>query len=277
MADTGLTEVTATIEQMVAAEVQEVLTANVVIPGTIMDQQVGPGIDRVKIPRFGNFSVDTKAENVDVTPQVNAFSTDDLLLNQHKVIQTKIEDIAELQSKVAVSNEYINQSGRDLAADMDLYCINELETGTSASAPDHRIAYAGSSLAKADILEARKLLNEQNVPQGDRTLLVSPASESSLMSITEFTRVDESGGSAALRNGQIGKLFGFDVLMSSQVEDLKTMAYHRTAAAMARQLAPRVERQRKLQSLADLWSIDHIFGCKTLDSGKRQVLLGTAV
>ena len=281
MADaiTGLTEVSATVEEIVSAQVQEVLTASAVVPGTIMDfsSSVGKGMDKLKIPRFGNFTVDTKAENVAVDAQVNAFSTDDLDLDQHKVIQFLIEDIADLQSKVAIQTEYVNQAGKDLAAELDQFLIDGIESGTSTAAPDHTIAYDNATdLQKTDILEARRLLNAQNVPQSDRTLLVNPDSEKSLMGISEFTRVDESGGSAALRNGMIGKLFGFDVIMSSQAEALKTLAYHRTAHAVARQMAIKTERDRDLPNLSDRWSLSHLYGDASLDSGKRQVLLGTA-
>jgi N4-gp56 family major capsid protein len=280
MADalTGLTEVTPTIEQLISAQVQEVLTANVVMPPLVWDwsAQAGPGIDRIKIPRLSNFTVNTKAENVAVDAQVNAFSTDDLLLNQHKVVQVLVEDIAELQSKVAVTRAYVDQMAKDLAADMDLFVLNELEAGVSTAAPDHKRAYAGASLAKADILLARQLLNEAKVPMSDRSCVVSPASEASLLSISEFVRVDESGGSEALRNGRIGKLFGFDVYVSSQAEDLKSMFFHKTAQAFARQMEPRVLQFQDVPNLAVRWSLDQIHGAKTLDSGKRQVLLGTA-
>ena len=280
MADvlTGLTETSATAEAIVSAEVQEVLTAAMVVPPLVSDYSamVGPGMDRVKIARFSNFTVNTKAENTAVDAQALAFGTDSLLLDQHKVVQVLVEDIADLQAKVAVTQVYVQQMAKDLAADMDLKLINDIESGTSSSAPDHRIAYVGSTLAKADILAGRQLLNTQNVPMADRALLVSPVSESALMAISEFTRVDEAGGSLALRNGQIGKLFGFDVIMSSQVEDSKTLALHKSCHAFARQLAPRVQQFNDIPNLAQRWSIDHIFGSKTLDSGKRQVLLGSA-
>lgn len=280
MADalTGLTEVTATVEQLISADIQEVLTANAVMPGLVMDfsSQAGPGIDRVKIPRFSNFSVNTKSENVAVDAQVNTFSTDSLLLDQHKVIQFLVEDIAELQSKIDVTNAYVQQCGKDMAAERDLYMINALESGVSAAAPDHSRAYAGATIAKADILLARQLLNEAKVPLEDRWGVVSPAEEAALLAISEFVRIDESGGSEALRNGRIGKLFGFDIYVSAQAEDLKSLFGHKSAMAHATQLMPRTQQMMDLANLAQRWSVDHIYGAKVLDSGKRHVLLGTA-
>jgi N4-gp56 family major capsid protein len=280
MADvyTVKTQVDATIEEVVSAEIQEVLTASMVMPGAIMDMSaaVGPGMDVLKIPRFGNFTVTTVTPGSNVDAQANAFSSDDMNLDQYKAIQFLVQDIANLQSKVAFVQAYIQQAAKDLGAEMDLYIINTLESGVSTAAPDHKIAYVGASIAKADILEARKLLNTQNVPLDGRTLVISPASEQAILNISEFVRVDESGGSAALRNGQIGKLFGFDVLISSQAEDLKSLAFHKSCEVFARQLAPKYEMDRDLAKLADRHSISHLYGAKVLDSGKRAVLLGTA-
>ena len=281
MADalSGLTEVDPTIEEIVSAQVQEVLNAEVVMPPLVSDYSamVGPGMDTVKIPRMGNFTVNTKAENTAVDAQVNAFSTDDLALNRHKVIQFLLEDIAALQSKVAVSQAYVVQAGKDLAVEMDQACIDELESGVSTSAPDHKIAFdSGSALTKDDILNARKLLNVAKVPLSDRAAVISPANEAAILAISEFVRVDESGGSEALRNGRIGKLFGFDIFVSPLAEDAKNMFFHKSCQAFARQLAPRALTQLDLPNLAMRYSVDHIYGKKTLDSGKRQVLVGTA-
>jgi len=275
---TGLTEVDATIEEIVSAEVQEVLTASMVIPPTIMDMSsmVGPGMDKLKVPRYSNFSVTKKVSGTPVDAVTKTFSTDDLSLDQHAVVQFLLEDIASLQSKVAVSQNFVQQAGRDLAAEMDQKILDDMEAGVSTSSPDHKRAYAGSVIAKADILLARQLLNEAKVPLEGRSGVISPAQENALLAIAEFVRVDESGGSEALRNGRIGKLFGFDIFVSPQAEDAKSMFYHRSAHAFARQLAPRVQTESDLPNLSTRYSIDHLYGSKTMDLGKRQVLLGTA-
>lgn len=278
MADilTGKTEVQATIEEIVSLSVQEVLTAEMIIPPTILDYsaQVGPGMDTLKIPRFSNFTVDTKLPNTKVDAQTNAFTSDNLLLDRHKVIQFLLEDIASLQAKVQIVQQYVNQAGRDLAAEIDDSILREMEANVSASAPDHIIDFANSptnTLSKADVLAARKLLSDAKVPMSDRFCVVSPLRESELMAIPEFTRVNEAGADQALRNGQIGRLFGFEVLLSPQVDDDATLFYHMSTCVFARQLSPRTQVDKDLANLADRWSIDHLYGRKMLDSGKRAV------
>lgn len=279
MADalTGLTEVDPTIETVVSMKIQEVLNANIVMPSTVMDysDQVGPGMDTLDIPNFGKFTVGTKAENTAADASVNAFSKVSLSLNRHKYIQFLIEDIASLQSKVAVSQAYVAQAAVDLANEMDQYILDTLEAGASASAPDHKIAYVGSTIAKADILAARAALNAQNVPMADRYLSISPAEEAALLAIAEFTQVNTSGDNNSFRNGELGRLFGFIVLLNTKGEDAKSMFWHKTGLAFARQLAPRVKTFDDVPNLAMRYSIDHIYGGVALD-GKRIYLAGSA-
>lgn len=284
MADviTGSTQVSATIEQVVASIVQNVLTAEAVMPPTIMDlsSMVGPGMDTLKIPRFANMTVGTKVSGTAAAASTSAFSTDDLPLNKHKYVQWLLEDIASLQSKVAITQAYVQQAAKDLAAELDLAIITELQSNASAAAPDHRIAYANSgtanTLADVDFIEARRLLNVQKVPLSGRTALIDPTQEANVLKISSFVKVNESGSEQALRNGLIGRVFGFDVIMSPQADVAKSMFYHQTAIVFARQLQPRYQTQPDLINLGVRNSVDHVYGVKTLDSGKRQVMVGTA-
>lgn len=279
MADalTGKTEVDATIEDIVSLRIQEVLTAEMVAWPLMSDYsaEVGPGMDTLKIPKFGNFTVSSKSENTPVDAQVNAFSTDNLALDKHEAVQFLVEDIADVGSKISIVAAYLDQAGRDLAAKMDSNLLSALDSGVSTSAPDHDVKYndaTNEDLEKVDILEARKLLDVARVPKGDRWAIIPPSQEKNLLLISEFVRVDESGGSMALRNGQVGKLFGFDVVVSTQMATATSSLFgHRSAAAVARQMLPKVEQDRDLPNLADRHSISHIYGVKILDAGKRYV------
>ena len=136
MADaiSGLTQVDATIEEIVSQRVQEVLTAEMVVPPTIMDfsSEVGPGMDKLKIPRFDNFTPTIKASGTPVDAVTQTFATDDLDLDRHAVLQVLVEDIADLQAKINVTQSFVDQAGRDLAAEMDARLISQMEASPSA-------------------------------------------------------------------------------------------------------------------------------------------------
>lgn len=276
----GKTEIDAvSLEAIAASRVQSVLTDAMVAWPLVEDYSalVGPGMDLIKIPKFSNFTVNSKAENVAEDAQINTFSADSLLLDKHDVVQYLIEDLASLQSSVEQVARFNDQIGRDMAAKMDLRLLTVMDSGVSTSAPDHKIPFADATnedLEQQDILEARKLLNVQNLPMEDRWGIITPAQEKNLLLISDFVKVNESGSIGALRNGQIGRIYGFDIVVSNQMGTFTNNPVffgHRSAAAVARQLMPKVEQDRDLPNLADRHSISHVYGVKVLDSGKRYV------
>lgn len=266
------------IQDIVVQEVQQILSASLVMPGALKDYsaQAVPGLDTIKIPRMTAFTVTTVTPGSNIDSQAINVSTDNLDLNQFRAIHFLVQDIANLQSNVSFVQEAVQQAAKDIAISQDAFLIDMLESGASAAAPDHRLAYVGGSIAAADILAARAALNVQNVPMDGRALVISPGSEAALMAISSFVRVDESGSDSALRNGMIGKLYGFNVLMSSQAEDLKSLAFHQSAGAYASQMAVAYETQRELATQSTRHALNAVWGGKILDSGKRVVMLGTA-
>jgi len=275
MADMGVTEVAATIQETVSAIIQEQLIENSKLMDKVQNFPAQKGENTIKIPRAGNFSVDDKVENTAVTAQVLTYATDDLLLDKHKVIQVVLEDAAEVEAMPDVVSDIVGRMGRQLALQIDTDLVAQLELA-SAAAPDHRIAYAGAALGKADILDARELLHIQNVRFNECWIGVSPASEAALLAIDDFVHAEKYGSSEGLVNGELGKLYGARVVMSNEFDDLKTIVWHPSAVAFARQIMPKFEQDRVVDKLADLFSLSQKYGVKVLDSGKRQVMLGTA-
>lgn len=281
MADMGLTEVAATVQQTVADMVQEYLIQEAVLMPLVTNIPSKPGEDRVKIPRSGDgFTADTKAENTALTAQTITYTTDDLLLNNHKAVQVRVEDRADVQSMIALVQDIVPRMVKTLALDIDTSIVTQLEAA-SAAAPDHRLAYTNSAtantLGKTDLLVARQLIHEQNLRFNECYIGVSPASEANLLAIDDFVHVDKYGaGAVGLANGELGRLYGARVIMSNEFDDLKTIIWHPSAVAFSRQVNPRFEDDRDVPNLATLYSLSHLYGTIVLDAGVRQVVLGTA-
>lgn len=278
MADMGLTEVQATVQETVSSMVQEYLIQESVLIPLVMNIPSMPGEDRVKIPRSGDdFTADTKAENTALTAQTITYTTDDLLLDKHKAVQVRVEDRANVQSMIALVSDLIPRMSKVLALDIDTSIVAQLELA-SAAAPDHRLAYDNAAtLGKADLLIARQLIHEQNLRFNECYIGVSPASEKNLLAIDDFVHVDKYGSTAAgLSNGEIGRLYGARVVMSNEFDDAKTIVWHPSACAFSRQINPLFEDDRDVPNLATLYSLSHLYGAKVLDAGVRQVVLGTA-
>jgi coat protein Gp5 len=94
---------------------------------------------------------------------------------------------------------------------------------------------------KDTILRARKFLNDNDAPTTERTLAVASDIAMRLLKYDFLSRVDAAGSTQALREGFIGRVFGFDVLEVPGMNAGESCAYHKSGFALAARapLAPR--------------------------------------
>ena len=97
-----------------------------------------------------------------------------------------------------------------------------------------------------------------------------------MLKIANFIDASKYGAGEPLASGVIGKVFGINIVVSNDFESLKSILWHPSALGFAEQIAPRVQADYDLANLGMRYSIDHLFGVKLLDAGKRNVLIGTA-
>lgn len=86
------------------------------------------------------------------------------------------------------------------------------------------------------IVEARKILNDNNVPKAGRSLLVGSAVEAALLRDDRFVRAQDRGpqpAQSAFEESTIGRVAGFTVLQSNGIDEDEAFAYHRTAFVLA--------------------------------------------
>lgn len=92
----------------------------------------------------------------------------------------------------------------------------------SASAPDHDIAFdSGTTLALADILEAKELLDDQDVPVSSRKMICGVSQYNDLFNITGFTSRDFIPAGSPVTEGAIQTpVLGFEAMMTSELGDV---------------------------------------------------------
>lgn len=280
-AATGRTELSVTSIEVISALVQEELRENAVLIPTLYDysRMVVPGSDSVKIPRFNSLTAEDKGENTNLTAQLLNATMDTLNLDKYKASLVEIERIADAQSAVAVKEEAFRRIASSIVQAMEEEANTVLQA-TSASAPDHRVEYAtGSTLAKADILNARKLLRLQNAwkNDGDMFMAIHPTQEEDILSISDFIHADTYGNPNGIQNGELGRIFGFRVVVSNNVTEDTSLFYHRTHAAFARQWDIQLEEDFVIDNLSDKYVGYALAGFVTLDGGKRGVRLENAI
>lgn len=111
--------------------------------------------------------------------------------------------------------------------------LNTVVNGVTAD-PDITPALDGSDIHDA-IIEIRKELNLRNVPAAGRILAVSPDVEAMLLRDPQnrLVRYDASGSTEALRNAEVGRLYGFNVVVVNSLTANSAIAFQREAFTFA--------------------------------------------
>ena len=156
------------------------------------------------------------------------------LANYHagEYVQTldEVKTNADLRSTFAVA--IASALGR--ATDQSI--VDALDDGTPTNIK--YTAQGANGLNKAALLEAHEALNALDVPTSDRTLLISPAALTDIL--TDTTLVSSDNGvitNQALATGYIPNILGFRVVISSLLTAdstvRKTYAFHKNSVGTA--------------------------------------------
>jgi hypothetical protein len=285
---TTTAEIDAVSMEIIASIVQSELIQSAALGVTVEDfsSLAKPGAASVKIPSAGSFSVMKKQGGQAVTAQKLTFGGDSILFDQQAVIQALVEDIANIQSAVPVVAEYLKRmaSAHALQIDKDLFAQIKL-----VAAANKKGYSSGSAPTKADFTLAKKVLKDQGLPLDNQLFCAfSTDNERVMQNLSDFVDADKwlSASSEIKINGMfpggqvgtgfIGRAYGFNLISTTVVPDSDNglYFYHRSHAGIAFQQGPRIQEQYKLEHLANLVSMDQLYGVKVLDSGKRACRVG---
>lgn len=96
----------------------------------------------------------------------------------------------------------------------------------------------GAALDPDDVISASLALNLSQAPLRDRRLVLSATHEADLQRQALFQQAQQAGNTQTLREGSIGRAFGFDTYMSQNVPDAvdtdttpQSLAFHPNALA----------------------------------------------
>jgi len=223
--------------------------------------------DRVKITSFAEFGdavligeeVANDADSIGVTQQ-------ELVINSRVGKDFILTGTVQIQSLPAMTQL------RKLAEYAIMKKMQSLIVAAivpSASAPDHQIAYdSGTTLGLADILEAKELLDAQDVPLSDRHMVLGAAQWNDLFNITGFTSSDFLLTGAPLQTGQVPtQLLGFTPHFTTTAGNVSYF-FHKSFMTMAAQQGLNI-REYDLGPTglrATRVNIDTLFGIKQLDN-----------
>lgn len=227
--------------------------------------------DTVRITSISRPTIAPYVKNsTTITPETLTDAQRTLLIDQSKYFAFEVDDIDLRQSKSggALMAEAATEAAYGLADLADQYVVG-LYTGVDSGNQVNSgsaVAITTGTLASTGLVNLKVELDEANVPTQGRYVVVPPWYHGLLLLSDTFVRVDASGTSEALRNGVVGRAYGFDVMVSNNAplvtgDDYLVLAGYPGAITYAEQIA-KVEAYRPESAFSDALKGLHLYGAK---------------
>jgi N4-gp56 family major capsid protein len=277
-------------DEIIAAYKKNLVLANLVKKMSFK----GKKGDTVNIPSPARGTASAKVATDAVTLIANSDTNIPVLINQHYEYSRLIEDIVEVQALTSLRSFYTEDAGYALARRIDTSLIqlgrafNGATVGTDDYATSNTAtkAFIGSdgttaynsttsnaaALTDAAIRRTIQRLDDNDVPMDGRFFVIPPSSRNTLMGLARYTEQAFVGNGDAIRNGEIGQLYGMAVFATSNADtgagsggaDRICLMAHRDSMVLVEQIGIRSQTQYKQEYLGTLFTADTLYGVKAL-------------
>ncbi len=285
----GTTQAAVFIPELWSDEIIAAYKANLVLAGLVTNfNHQGKKGDTLHLPTPARGSATAKSANSQVDPIQSTETELTIAIDKHYEYSRLIEDIASVQALDSMRQFYTDDAGFALATqvDTDLHALTKnFQDGGAGNATaaweyavigsDGSTAYTGTNeaaITDAGLREIIQTLDDANIPQRDRVLVIPPVSKNTMLGLPRFTEqafVGEVGMANSIRNGRLGNVYGVEVFVSTQCPTATGAArigclMHKSALALVTQVDIRVQTDYQLDYLADLMVGDAIYGVGNL-------------
>jgi N4-gp56 family major capsid protein len=277
-------------DEIVAAYKKNLVLANLVMKMNFR----GKKGDTVHIPAPTRGSASAKVSTDAVTLIAATESEVQVSINKHYEYSRLIEDIVEAQALNSLRQFYTADAGYALArqVDTDLVRLGRAFNGATVGTDDYATsntttkAYIGSdgttaynststnaaALTDAAIRRTIQRLDDNDTPMDGRFFIIPPSSRNTLMGLARYTEQAFVGDGSAIRNGEIGNLYGIPVFVTSNADfgagssgtDRICLMGHRDSMVLVEQMAIRSQTQYKQEYLGTLFTADTLYGVKAM-------------
>jgi hypothetical protein len=223
--------------------------------------------DSVKITSISRPTIGTYTAHTDITFEDVDDATRSLLINQAKYFAFEVDDLEAAQARGSVMNEAATEAAYGLRDVADVYVSAQM--AADAATTLDAVNMTTGAIANTALIDLKVTLDEADVPAEGRWVVIPPSIHGLLLTVDNFVRVDQSGTTDGLRNGQVGRAYGFDVLLSNQSPASsvgtgnKIIAGHPIAGSYAEQIA-NTEAVRLEKRFADGLKGLHLYGFKVV-------------
>lgn len=193
--------------------------------------------DKVIINNIPDLTISTYQPGQGLSYQAPTPSTLELVIDKGKYFAFHVNDLLALQSQPKLMEMFSNDAGMQMKIAIDSNVIYNTFTGAATAnkgatagaksasfnlgteGSPYQLASTGSSAIDL-ITSLSSVLDEQNVPETDRWLLLSPADRQALMKSNLQQAYLTGDDKSILRNGKIGMIDRFTVYVSNNLPSL---------------------------------------------------------
>jgi len=277
-------------DEIVASYKKNLVLANLVMKMNFR----GKKGDVIHIPAPTRGSASLKVATDAVTLIAASNTEVQVNIDKHYEYSRLIEDIAEVQALNSMRQFYTADAGYALARQVDTNLVqlgrafNGATVGTDDYATSNTTtkAFIGSNgttaynstssnaaaLTDAAIRRTIQRLDDNDTPMDGRFFVIPPSSRNTLMGLARYTEQAFVGDGNAIRNGEIGNLYGIPVFVSSNADtgagtsgtDRICLMGHRDSMVLVEQVAVRSQTQYKQEYLGTLFTADTLYGVKAM-------------
>jgi len=229
--------------------------------------------DTVRITAHGPISISNydKTAGLGDPEELDDASTT-LEITQAKYFNFRIEDIDKAQMNVRLMESATRDAAYQLAEVADEYIagIMAAQAGSAVGSDGSPKVFDGTTaLPSEELLSMKVALDEANVPVMGRWVIMPPWVIKRLLEEEVITTPVWSGTEKVMLNGQVGRIYGFDVLMSNNVVNTTGTKYKVLAgtsrACTFADSVNETEAYRPDKFFADALRGLHCYGAKVID------------
>lgn len=239
--------------------------------------------DSVQINSIGDPTIFTYVPNSPIpSPETLTGAQRNLTIDQGSAFNFEVDDVDAAQSNIDVEPEALDRAGYRLADSSDLYIASQAVSAETVAVAGHTAPHIGTTGSPINIdnstnffydqlVKAKVLMNESNVPANGRWAIVPAWAEGSLDLDPRFVGTRGFDDNSVLLNGTIGQAAGFNVMVSNNVPftpgspgvDYKVVCGVSSAISFAEQIN-KVEAYRPPDRFADAVKGLHLYGSKVI-------------
>jgi len=235
--------------------------------------------DQVKINSIGPITVGTYTKNTDITaPETLTDAQRILNIDQAKYFNFQIDDIDRAQTSPKVMDGAMRAAAYALSDTADTYLAGlhtQADEANLIGSDDAPIAFTAAGDAYAYLVKLAVKLDEANVPQNGRWVIVPAWFHALLLLDPRFVQAGSVGSDKILRVGEVGEAAGFAILTSNNVakvdDGFKVMAGAENTIAYAEQITELCA-YRPEKRFADALKGLHLYGAKVIEPKSLAVL-----